>query len=63
MDGGLDVHLHIRRFYAGARGPRGGEVGGGYDGAHDEGYRREEAEDILYARERVVHDGRHGPRP
>lgn len=55
------VHLHIGRFYAGARCPRRCEVGGCYDGGHDEGDGREEAEDILDARERVVHDRRDGP--
>ncbi len=49
--------MHIGRLDGGTGCPRGCEVGGGDHGTHDEGHRCEEPEDILYAREGVVHGG------
>jgi hypothetical protein len=51
-----NIHLHICCLDIGARRPGHGKVGGGDNGGYHECDGREEAEDILEARKRVVHD-------
>ena len=52
-----NLHLHVRGLDMGARRPVVGEIGGGNEGGDHECDGGEEAEDILYAGQGVVHVG------